>query len=579
MSLRKTCGFAFAVGLCLPGCGIEPSIVPVACSGDKPCPPARSSPLWAVQLFPTQSGDKTGADPHYLLMPQEGQSLDFDGTGSCVLRFRQAVLLSGRVTTADLQPLPRARVQASLPSAFLGQDDYRFDTQTAEQEPGTYVLRVPISAQPSEQPYRLWVGFDDAVSAALFPPRWFDQHVLGDVETPVQMRAASQLAVLSGRIVNALGEGVGGMTVQVVDEDNRVVSSSAVSLSGTGSTGGTYRALVDPSLAPKSAAPLRVIVRPGQSQQQLPSIEKLLTPPTVGTEKTANFVLPAQRTPQWFMLPVSGVGPSGAAEEIKSARVVAQVRLDDATTAPDVFVYYTAQADTDVRGVAKLLLIPAPSAGNNWTYRVSIESPAGLPYASAMREVQVGPNGGVLSPISLTARTRLSGQLVTASGEAVEGSQVVAQPIVKSVAGQSPLERPPQILKPQTFTDNAGRFALWLDEADWDIDFIPVPGTAPRTSLDNLRVQKTDVDLGLVRLPALSLAKVTVISPTTQPAPQVKVRVLELADISARQGLSCVGDLPCSRTAKVRAEAFTDSRGRVQFLLPDSSPTASFLPR
>lgn len=562
----------------LSACGEDASAVPIACSGDLSCPPARSSSAWAVQLWPTDTGDKVGADPHFLLTPQEGQQLAFDGTGSATLRFRAASMIAGLVLTADNRALVHARVQATLPSAIPGQNDYRFDTQTAEQVAGTYSLRVPTPAKPMEQLYRLWVGFDDAMQAATYPPMWIEHPVSSDVELPIQLRPSSQLAVVSGRIVNPLGEGVGGMTVQIFDENNQIISSSAVSLSAAGTTSGTYRTVVDPSLASKPTSNLRVVVRPGATQPGLPSLEVLIPPPAVGTERTQNFVLPSYRTPVPFMLPVRGLGPSGATQEVPSARVVAQVHLEDATTLPGVRVIYTAQADTDAQGIAKLQLVPAPSGGSNLTYRVSIVSPSRLPYASGSRELQVGPTEGLLAALTLPTRARLIGRLLSATGEAVSGGQVVAQPIAQPQAPTSPLEVVPDQTLPQTTTDSDGRFVLRLDPGDYDLDMIPVLGTGPRTSLDNQRIRDVDVDLGEVRLPRLALAKVLVVGPTLQPAPQVKVRVLELPDTSPRYGLACTSDLPCSKVAKVRAEAFTDSRGRVQFLLPDSSPSASLLP-
>jgi len=563
----------------LSGCGEEAASVPIACSGEHSCPPAHSSPFWAVQLWPKDSGDRPGVDPHYLLMPQEGQSLDFDGTGSAVLRFRAVSLLSGLLTTADNRAIPRARVQASLPSAIPGQDDYRFDTQTAEKTAGTYLLRVPTPAKPKEQPYKLWVGFDDVAQAAQYPPLWFSQIVASDVEVPLKLRAQNQLASFSGRIVNALGEGVGGMTIQVFDETNQIVSTSAQSLTATDGTGGTYRVWIDPTLSPKTSSQLRVVVRPSSAQALLPSMMATVPVPDVGTNRQVHFVMPAQRTPVPFMLPLRGLSPSGATEEAKSARVLAQIHLEDATTPAGVQVTYTAQADADAQGVAKLWLVPAPSGGKDLTYRVSVASPPGASYASTVRDVQVGPTEGVLPSLTLPTRARLLGRLLSTNGEPVSSAQVVAQPILPDTTSRDPLERVLEPTKPLTTTDDQGRFGLWLDPGDWDLDFIPVLGTAPRTSLDNVRIQTTDVEVGDVRLPQLSLAKVLVMGPTMQPAPQVKVRVLEIPDVTPRIGVACHKDLPCSKTAKVRAEAFTDSKGRVQFLLPDALPNATMFPK
>jgi hypothetical protein len=224
------------------------------------------------------------------------------------------------------------------------------------------------------------------------------------------------------------------------------------------------------------------------------------------------------------------------------------------------------------------MLVPAPSGGGNLTYHITIVSPPRTPYASLSRDIQIGPSEGLLAAVTLPSRPRLIGRLLSAFGEPVSGGQVVAQPIVKSSGPTSPLDSAPEPTLPQTITDSDGRFVLRLDPGDYDLDMIPQLGTGPRTSLDNQRIGDTDIDLGEVRLPRIALAKMLVVGPTALPAPQVKVRVLELPNTSPRYGLACTADLPCSQVAKVRAEAFTDSKGRVQVLLPDSSPTASFLP-
>ena len=570
---------ALPIALQLAGCGEEAIALPVACSGDNYCPPARSSTWWAIQLWPTDPGDKAGSDPHWVLTPQEGQNLSFDGTGSASLRFRAAAMLSGLVQTADNRALVRARVQATLPSAIPGQNDYRFDTQTAEKVAGTYSLRIPMPAQPDKQLYRVWVGCDDASQASTYPPMWLEHAIGGDLELPIQLRAASQLAVISGRIANPLGEGVGGMSVQVYDEGNQLVSSSAVSLTASGLTGGTYRVVFDPQLAKNPKANLRLVVRPGPMTTGLPSLEAQIAPPMAGMEKVQNFVLPSQRTPVQFMLPVKGLGPSGATQEVAAARVVAQVHLEDASTPPGVRVSYTAQADTDAQGIARLMLVPAPTVGGNLTYHITVASPPHTPYASASREIQIGPSEGVLAAVTLPSRPRLIGRLLSAFGEPMSGAQVIAQPIAKDTTATSLLDSAPEPMQPQTVTDSDGRFVLRLDPGDYDLDLIPMLGTGPRTSLDNQRIGDGDVDLGEVKLPRMALAKLWVVGPTALPAPQVKVRVLELPNTSPRYGLACTDDLPCSQVAKVRAEAFTDSKGRLQLLLPDSSPSASFVPR
>ena len=122
--------------------------------------------------------------------------------------------------TADNRALIHARVRATLPSAIPGQNDYRFDTQTAEQVAGTFFA---CRRQPSRWISCIGCGSGSTMRCRpqMYPPMWIEHPVSSDVELPIQLRPANQLAVVSGRIVNPLGEGVGGMTVQVFDETTR----------------------------------------------------------------------------------------------------------------------------------------------------------------------------------------------------------------------------------------------------------------------------------------------------------------------------------------------------------------------
>src|SRR6185295_1097200 len=97
-----------------------------------------------------------------------------------------------------------------------------------------------------------WVSFEDALRASLSPPLWQDQPVKGDVTStnPVslKLRTPADLAVVTGRIVSPLSEGLGNRTVQVFDPTGQVVSSTAISDPTPGMSLGNYRVLVDPAL-------------------------------------------------------------------------------------------------------------------------------------------------------------------------------------------------------------------------------------------------------------------------------------------------------------------------------------------
>ena len=555
------------------GCASESVGIPVACSGPESCPPPSSAIAWAAQIWPSSSD---GSDPQRPLAPQEIGQLRFDAGGTAVLQYRTPALSQGIVTNAESVPMAllRARVLALLPTVIPGQAALSFNTLTANQLPGLWSLRIPVPEHPSTQPYRFWVGFDDAAQASLYPPVWHDQVVATDTMVALSTRAAADLATVRGRITNPLGEGVGGLTVQVVNATNQIVSSTAVSQTAAGVSLGSYQLLVDPTLSADAQANLRVVVRPGTANSALPTLEVAISPPRAGTALTVDFAFPSQRTPVPFQLPIRGLAASGTTMAVVGAHVQAQVQLQDqATQKLGVRAIYTTTVDTDAQGIAKLTLVPAPSGGPNLTYQVAITSPTITPFASVQQAVQVGPNEGLLAAVSLQLRAQLLGRLLDADGLPVQTAQVVAQ----AIAADSPQASPPgtaatDTVGAQTITDQDGHFALHLDPGDYDLDLVPVPGTQPRSSVDNQRIGTADIDLGDIRLPRITLGRLIVQAPGGRPVMGTKVRVFQLPDTTPRYGLACESTLPCSRVASLRAEAFTDRNGLAQFLLPDSTP-------
>lgn len=570
---------ATAILLSLSACGGDDAGIPIACAGDEICPPPSTGIQWAVQITPpTNSADRYSTDPHNQLTPQEFVGVTFDGTGTASLQFRPSAQVDGSVLDALGQPIARARVIAQLSAAIAGQNPYSFDTLTSDRPAGSFALRVPTPSRPAEQLYRLWVSFDDAAQLGQYPPHWLDSAVAGDKSLTVKLRPSGELAVVQGRLLNTLGEGVGGMTVQVLDASSRIVSSTTTSVTSSDATSGTYRVLVDPSLSEDTRSPLTVVVKPGPQKTNWPMLRAQLPLPRAGSDTRLDFVVPSFRKPVLFQVPIRGSGPNATNTPVIGAHVVAQVTLEDpATMNLGQRAVYVSTAESDAQGIAKLMLVPAPSGGTNLTYKISVTGPARTPFASvSQQELTVGPSEGLLAALTLPQRAQLRGRLLDAQGEPVASAQVVAQSIVQDTPTTSPpdmmaLDAPP----PQTTTDADGSFALRLDPGDYDLDFVPVSGTQPRTSLDNQRIQTSDLELGDVRLARITLGKVALTSPGGAPVQQVKVRVFQIADTSPRFGLACVTGLPCSRTAKLRAEAFTDSKGRAQFLLPDSTPLAS----
>lgn len=575
---RLRAALSLLAALSLPACDDEPGL-PIACSGPEVCPPPSNSIGWALQVWPASSAGSVSSQQS--LAPHEVPQLIFDRSGSAEISLKASVPVQGMVLTAAEQPLVRAHVLAQLPSAILGQSPYTFDTLSTERPtPGAWQLRLPVPPRPLEQAYRFWVGFDDPTQASLYPPLWSEQVIDGNDDDDVRLvlRAPLELAAVSGRILDPLNEGVGGLSVQVLDARGQIVSTTAVSLTAQQGISGSYKVLIDPTLSTEMPANLKLVARPG-AQSGLPVLEAPLMALKVGGSQSLDLRLPSSRKPVVFQLPVVGQGPSGSLLPVVGARVQAQVVLEDKLLTPGTRAIYTTTADTEADGSARLSLIPVTAPGTNLSYTVTVTSPARTPYASTQQEVQVGPREGVLQTVQLALRAQLTGRLLGADGEPVPLAQVVAQPIARTDSTSSGSEaKAGGSTPPQTTTDQDGRFALRLDSGDYDIDFVPQPGTAPRSSLDNQRLTTYDIDLGDVRLPRLALGKLVITGPGGAPLAQAKLRIFQSPDTSPRFGFACQPGLPCSRVAKLRAEAFTDSKGRAQFLLPDSTPAANLQP-
>lgn len=551
----------------LTACGGETTTL-AACAGDHSCPAPTNDLPWAVQILPAPNNGSAG-DGKNLPLSQDESHLVFDRDGVASVRLRGTALVTGSVTDANNQLLVGAHITARLDSSIPGQNDYNTSSVTTEVPRGTFSLRIPFSASPALQPYEFWLNFDDPFLASLSPPHWRSETIESDRELPVRLRPLSELAVVTGRITNALGEGVGNLSVQAFDDQARLVSSTAISQSGSGTQAGTYRLLIDPTLAHAGTGLLSVIVRPGTQDNVLPILEASLAVPLANSQSRVDFAVPSYRKPLLYKLPIRGGAPTGTT--VAGARVRAQVMLSDAATVKlGHKAYYITNGDSDAEGLARLMLVPAPIGGSNLQYQIAVVSPAHVPYASlARQELQVGPTDGLLGAVVLPQRAEIRGRLLDTNGQPVAAAQVVASRIGAFDAGIAPLAAQTLMADaPQVLTDVTGRFSLYLDAGDVDLEFVHPGGLQARSSLDNLRIGSNSQDLGDIMLPPVTLGSLDVTSPASSPVIDAKVRIFELPDTQQRLGVSCDGSSPCSRTGKLRAEAFTGKSGRAQFLLP-----------
>ena len=198
----------------------------------------------------------------------------------------------------------------------------------------------------------------------------------------------NDIAVVTGRITNALGEGVGTLSIQAFDDQGRLISSTALSQSGTGTTAGSYRLLIDPALARSGTPAVRSLSGPARKDPTLPVLEASLGLPLPNSQSRVDFAIPSYRKPVIYQLPIRGAKRRATPWQARACRPgAARRRLDDEAWRQ---AYYTATGDSDARGLVRLTLVPAPIGGSNLLYQVTIVSPPQTPYASVYRqEIQV----------------------------------------------------------------------------------------------------------------------------------------------------------------------------------------------
>lgn len=551
-----------ALLLSLAGCAAE-SPLPSACDEGAACPSPSSLLSWAGQLTPsTPQAGSTGQN----LAPQEVIPLTFSSDGLSVLRLRSAAVLRGEVQDAAGLPVARARLTVTLPSGISGQSPIAV-TATSDAN-GAFSLSVPTAQDPRSQPHQLWLSFDDPAQAARRPPLARSLVISNSMDLQLRLQPEATLSTVRGRVLDQTGKGLAGLRVQVVTAAGDILSSTAQSSDGMADALGSYRVLFDPQLTAEER--LFLVAQPGQPGQG-PILLQLLQRPSKPEDLQVDLQQPVLQTPQAYKLLVQGNGPSGVQLHVAGARVQALTQIGVLGAGLTSALYVTS-GETDRDGVVALRLLPAPPASGTLAYQLTVTSPVDSPLSSAVLVRQVGPLPELsLAPVQLLPRPQVRGRIVAVDGAPVAGAQVVAKAIFRSPPVSMPPSRPtlsaaPDSPLPQTPTDAEGRFSLRLDPGDYDLDIVPEPGTAPRYSLDNQRVQ-SDLDAGNIRLPRPTLGQVKVLGPEGYPVLRVNLRIFQLP--SSQPGTQCVQGKPCSQAARLRAELSTDSKGMAKFLLPD----------
>jgi hypothetical protein len=358
-------------------------------------------------------------------------------------------------------------------------------TTTIDGDDGTYpesfAIPLPPILSADEPPYQ--VTIEPATTGELFPggpppaavlPPLRLVFGLGTLDGPQTIVVdASDVQVVTGTIVNSVGQGIGGMRVEArarldLDTDKPL---DRVSTIATTEPDGDFTLLV----AGDDVGVVDVIASPPAG---------VIAPTLIGHDRFIGggdelvLQMPSYPAATQITLPVVASDGAGNPVGVASARVQLTTTIGDPSGTEAVF---TVIGMTDARGdFSAEVLAGSTTAARHYDARVY---PGGeSQYASRTDvDVQVGAQGGVLATVELARRSSLTGIVLDAQGQPVEGVRIEAEPAIDYLWT---LDADAQVLwkeRPVAFTQTQpdGAFTLWVDPgseflaARYDLVMVP----------------------------------------------------------------------------------------------------------
>jgi hypothetical protein len=390
-----------------------------------------------------------------------------------------------------------------------------------------------------------------------------------DLANPLELvLAADESRIITGRVVTESGAGVPGMRVNaigLVDPLRPVESVSTTSRTDADGwftllLGAETRDVVDIQAVPDEGVIAPVLVRKDLFVGSTPDPITLEMPTFPGLVHVR--------------IPVVYTETNGAQQPVPGARVRLETRLDDVLD-PLRTATFTVSGLTGPDGWFDADVIPADSGVR--AYKAFIVPPADSIAASTTPEsgISVGTAGGNLQTLSLPKRSVLTGVIVDAEGQPVDGETVTATPAISFAwvldESEQQLLRERTLATAQTHPD--GTFTLWVDPAfnglgvTYDLVCEPpelagVPRWT-RAGVDGAISQ----DIGVLQLPDAAHVRGHVFDPAGDPIADAVVKVYE---IPPEDGVCALTNAPadCEVPAILRASGRTDALGTLRVVLP-----------
>lgn len=550
---------------------------PMGCQGDDECASGqecREGACYDKNTRATFAAELFAPETQTEMLPRaELEELVISGNEATVM-FVGSVLVEGRIVLrVDDELSVAAKVTFSRKSRIDGAPDYVVTTKAlGGRRAGEVAFRTRLVPTVGDETYTVTIVPDDGTITpaqpgqplpnALAPPTQLTRQTFTTQRyLPITLDAGG-LRAISGQVVDAVGVGLGGMSVKAYSRRTTGAPYELISSTGTTDSYGNFTIYVP--LGRSSLFDLHVAPGPGQNRASLVRTNVSATATTAATGTTDAIKYPALPTATTYSIPVEGPSAAGGTRRAIGARVLLSTTLASGRDT----VTYSTEAMVNLDGLAVVQLIPGVLASNRTYDAVVLPSPTSDLGARWDGKVMAGPSPGVLQTLTLAPRVPVSGKVVDAMGRAAVG--ITVKPVLSrafvagaSAATQALVDRV-QLAEqlPEVTTSGTGTFSLYLDPmvgtqaAAYDLELLPPNGSPlPRWSADEIAVGGEKVDVPQVRLPNATLVSGIVKTDDGKtPVADVVVQVY----MRSPDGVS----------ARPRAIATSDERGKISLVLP-----------
>ncbi len=493
-----------------PGCRSDD-----ACAGPQACVAGRCVPrlpvsgqVFAVEVLPRSSS---------IWAPTELAMVTF-ATTAVAFKVERKIEISGSVTRTDTDPdtaqAATARIALALPSAIPNRPTWLFHAEGISLQP-----RAPIEFQLSlPENARGQIG---AVRVVPLPPLdrttppWKQGLVAIDGVLAFEPPGAADLIPIEGTIRTAFDDPARGYVVRALEGD-RVVSNVVPS-----DDQGRFRLRIG-RRALETGMLTKVAIQVTAATGEQPRNRLLVRGVSEMRPNLGTLRLPAEPLPQAFDVPVTPPA-GGSTERIAGVLLRFQTALAGAVGGEFTF---RREVQSDTAGVAHVRLLPG-TQGQVREYTVAAIPPPNSPFAvRCVRSYSVAPGSptevSVGRSIELEPRAELTGQVLSARGEAVGGVRITAIRRADDLAFcPADLATPPATVT----TESDGSYRLWLDPGRYRIEYEPPRSSAPLAVEDEVMV--TTSTRRQVALPLGALAEGLVQSPSGAGVDGCEVRLYD----------------------------------------------------